>query len=106
MTPRAGGGAAGAVHAHDCCRAVLSRVPLVLGIEVRHDDMVAELVLQVGEAIVVTFRQGIGDGFHGVAGVARGVPIDWAEDAVFGDGLEGFEEAEGFQDGASDCEVV
>ena len=75
---------------------------LMLSVKVcqRH---VAKLFLQIGETLVVGISERVGYGVDGFGGVIAGFPVDGAQDAVFGDGLEGFEETEGFEDGAADC---
>lgn len=74
----------------------------MLSVKVRQ-RRVAKLFLQVGETLFVRLSKRVGYGVDGFGGVSAGLPVDGAQDAVFGDGLEGFEEAEGFEDRAADC---
>lgn len=69
----------------------------VFDVEISDGDL-AEFFLEVGEALVVGLGERVGYGVQSVGSVGARFPVDGAEDAVFGDGLEGFEETECFQD--------
>jgi hypothetical protein len=74
----------------------------MLGVKVRQ-RRIAKLFLQVSEALVVGLSKRVRYGVDSFGGVGVGLPVDGAQDAVFGDGLEGLKEAECFEDGAADC---
>lgn len=78
----------------------------MLSIKVGNDDLFAELLLQVGKAIIVAFSEGVRDGFHRISSIVRWSPVDGAEDTVYCNGLKSFEEAEGFEHGAAHGKVV
>lgn len=78
----------------------------MFGVEICDCEVGPELLLQVRKPVIVAFGERIGDGPRDLGCIVGWAPVNGAEDAVFGDGLEGFEETEGFEDGAADCQVV
>jgi hypothetical protein len=69
-------------------------------------NRVARTFLQVGQSIFVRLDERVRYGVHCVRGMRAWLPVDRAENTMFGDGLESLEQTQSFQDTAADCQVV